>query len=731
MQKLRVTFKNCFGISKFDKEFDFSQNNVVLIYAPNGMMKSSFAKTFDCIAQNDTNKKPHDRIYTDRKTEYAVLSDDTPIDPAHIFVANGEVDLATDNRITSFLASKDLKQQYDAIYKELDAIKNQFITKLKTISKSTDCEQEIISTFQSTENDTFFSCITSIEKQIDKNQKLFEFRYNDVFDRKGNVKKFTEKHARLIEQYFTDYQHLLSNSQFFKSNNNGVSFGTYQASHLSDSVSDEAFFSAKHKITLSNGEIITSSEQLKNLIDNEIKKIIDNENLKETFNKIDKAIGANSELRSFKSVIEKDHTIIPYLANYDEFKKTVWYGFIHSILDDAKELINTYKSKTKILTELIEKARLETSTWKTIVDLYNKRFHVPFVVEIKNIEDVILKEETANLVFKYKDATGNPIEQHKEDLLKVLSKGELRAFYILQLLFEIEARKSSDFDSLIILDDIADSFDYKNKYAIIEYLSDLKKDKKFKVFLLTHNFDFYRTVNSRLSLGDSVYMATYDTDGGILLNDGSYRKDVFNYFSKHATEKCIFIGLLPFVRNIIAYSKGTSSNEYVQLTNCLHIKNDSKNISAENILSIYKSNIHNCHNLTITFGNENIINLILDTADAIAKSNPLRNEISLQKKIVLSIAIRLLTEKFLINILNINTDSITSNQTRELISIYKQNYPKYTEYISIFDRVNLMTPENIHVNAFMYEPLIDISIMHLVTLYYDIMNISSKKQNKQ
>lgn len=190
MQKLKVSFKNCFGISNFEHEFDFANENFVLIYAPNGMMKSSFAKTFDCIAKNDKKHPPCDRVFTDRVTECTVLSDNNQIDPASIFVANGESELSTDSRITTFLASKELKQQYDNIYNELDAIKNLFVTKLKSVSKSSDCEGEIISTFQSNEDDTVFSCLISIEEQIRKEQKLFEFRYNDVFDKKGNVKKF-------------------------------------------------------------------------------------------------------------------------------------------------------------------------------------------------------------------------------------------------------------------------------------------------------------------------------------------------------------------------------------------------------------------------------------------------------------------------------------------------------------------------------------------------------------
>jgi hypothetical protein len=35
-------------------------------------------------------------------------------------------------------------------------------------------------------------------------------------------------------------------------------------------------------------------------------------------------------------------------------------------------------------------------------------------------------------------------------------------------------------------------------------------------------------------------------------------------------------------------------------------------------------------------------------------------------------------------------------------------------------RVVLMTPENIHVNSFMYEPILDMSDEHLRKLYGDV-----------
>ena len=42
------------------------------------------------------------------------------------------------------------------------------------------------------------------------------------------------------------------------------------------------------------------------------------------------------------------------------------------------------------------------------------------------------------------------------------------------------------------------------------------------------------------------------------------------------------------------------------------------------------------------------------------------------------------------------------------------------ETLKVLNQVILMTPENIHINSFMYEPLMDMSNHHLVTLYKDV-----------
>lgn len=67
MQKVKYNLINCYGIHKMDGEFDFSSNeekstNTVAIYAKNGLMKTSFAKTFKKI-QDKKQKEIRDEIF--------------------------------------------------------------------------------------------------------------------------------------------------------------------------------------------------------------------------------------------------------------------------------------------------------------------------------------------------------------------------------------------------------------------------------------------------------------------------------------------------------------------------------------------------------------------------------------------------------------------------------------------------------------------------------------------
>lgn len=79
-----------------------------------------------------------------------------------------------------------------------------------------------------------------------------------------------------------------------------------------------------------------------------------------------------------------------------------------------------------------------------------------------------------------------------------------------------------------------------------------------------------------------------------------------------------------------------------------------------------------------------------------------------------------MTEEFILNKISDETDDFHYNQTYKLIDLYME---KYDDNYEVFERVKLMTSENIHVNSFMYEPLIDMDDGYLMQLYRDIKGL--------
>jgi hypothetical protein len=99
----------------------------------------------------------------------------------------------------------------------------------------------------------------------------------------------------------------------------------------------------------------------------------------------------------------------------------------------------------------------------------------------------------------------------------------------------------------------------------------------------------------------------------------------------------------------------------------------------------------------------------------------------LESKIILSIAIRLQAEDFMVKKIADApfVEAIKSNQTSKLLSRFRAEFPGEAISIPLLEQVNLMTPENIHLNSFMYEPILDMAPEHLKTLYADVKRINA------
>jgi hypothetical protein len=322
------------------------------------------------------------------------------------------------------------------------------------------------------------------------------------------------------------------------------------------------------------------------------------------------------------------------------------------------------------------------------------------------------------LGFTFEDGT-EKTSVEKAILLQALSTGEKKALYVLNIIFEVEARRKANQDTIFIVDDIADSFDYKNKYAIIQYLQDIEEEPHFKQIILTHNFDFFRTIQSRFVSYSHCLMATKSSTG-LSLQKAAGIQNVFvndwkiNFFTDPKKK----IASIPFIRNIIEYTKGDQDPAFIKLTSLLHWKSDSAGITQDDLDGIYNAVFGATG--TSTDSKKPMVDIIRAEAGACLKAG---EGINFENKIVLSIAIRLAAEQFMVKKISdpAFVASITSNQTPKLLGKFKKQFSGEIDTIQTIQRVVLMTPENIHVNSFMYEPILDMSDEHLRKLYADVL----------
>lgn len=720
MNQIQVDLKYCYGINRMNYKFDFNTNNVCVIYAPNGTMKTSFSKTFRDIMHN---AKSLDKIYPERDTIREVhKSDNTSLEPSEVLVFESYNSNYESEHVSNLIVNKELKKEYDEINNELNKNKASLlneISKLSGLTLKKGLEEQITKDF-GFDNNSFFDCLIQImDNYSQTNIDYSRYHYIDLVNEKVETLLKDKNMISLIKEYIDKYNEILESSTLFKK---GV-FNHNNANSISEALDKNGYFKAGFKLEIDQeGRIlhITDKKQLDDLIITNKKIVLNNPDLIKRFDKIDSNLNKNKELKLFKDILEKDPEIILDLNDIQLLKRKIWTSYIKNndvIKKQCLELIRDYNNSKEKIKKIIEQAKKESSLWDEVVDTFNNRFVIPFTVYIENQADVILNDIRPSLKFKYKDER----MVDKSQLLEVLSRGEQRAFYIMNIIFELMGIKNDNMERLLIFDDIADSFDYRNKYAIVEYLKDIAEDKKLKIIILTHNFDFYRTVSNRIN---AKSLMTIKSNEEIRIENGHYKKDIFkiwkdNFFKK---EK-IFIASIPFIRNIAEYIRGNKSEEYKVLTSLLHIKQNTKELLVSDVESIYRT-IWNTNN-SFTIRNEPVYKIIIDQANTLSEID--EEYLCLENKIILSIAIRLVAEEFMI--FKINNDnfvnSLDGNQTAKLFIKYKELFCGELENIKTLENVNLITPENIHLNSFMYEPILDISEDHLRKLYKEVKALLS------
>lgn len=719
MNKLRINLQNCYGIKKLQKEFDFSTSKKTFaIYAPNGVMKTSFAKTFIDLSKGESSK---DLMFPERKTIREIKDEnDNEINKDQVFVMESYNQGYKSERESSLLANKELKKKYDDIHKKLDEAKDELLKKLKQLSGlKINIEDEVSTSFSKKK---FFDVIEETETEVSKGgkPKFANIIYSSIFNDKALGFLKTKDFKNQIKEYIEKYNELLGKSKYLKQG-----FDHYKASTIQRNLKDNGFFKAQHSINLYDGiskQEVTKEEDFEKIIQDEKNNILSDKDLSKKWEEIDKKLSANVDLRSFRDYLFENKEILPELENLEKLAKELWVSYFIDQKDLYEDLSKEYKNGKIEIEQIVKKAKEQKTDWENVIGIFNTRFFVPFELRMENQDDVILKGKVPSVKFSFKDSDGN-IQVEENPLLSILSSGEKKALYILNIIFEIEARKKSNQKTILIVDDIADSFDYKNKYAIIQYLKEISEVPIFYQIILTHNFDFFRTVESREVVDYPNCLFSYKTENEVKLEKASGIKNPFiNDWKQNLSDLKKLVASIPFVRNIIEYTKGEDDADYKKLTSLLHWKDDNASFLMSSLKEIFKNTITG-----VNFPTDNLTDKVIDKIFQEAESCLIASEgINFENKIVLSIAIRLKAEKFMVNKINDPSfvSSITSNQTIALFKKYKSKHPSEIENLKILEQVNLMTPENIHLNSFMYEPILDMSDRHLRDLYQEVKNLS-------
>lgn len=723
MNCLKIILTNCYGIQSLHHTFTFEttfNKRSYVIYAPNGSMKSSFAKTFGQLSTG----KPTEELRHNRLSSCSVLVDGLPIDNETIFVLQADIDSKGEiSAVTNLLVQPGQKVKYDTLVVDLDKQKQKALNALQKITKLTkkQVEDQLPGDFGAP------SFIEGVKLGLGSSphEDLSAFPVSVICDPKalsviqseGFQEKSTEFNQRYDELFHAE--NTVYRKGIFNPASAGNAFGALQK---------ERFFDAGHRVQFEGDlEPVGQAE-----LDARLQAIHGRIDADTTLKRIREDLAKTAESRALAELLESlnSHqfetlTRMTKSTNLAEFRRELWRHYLSQCSEAA-----SYRAEHNRIAADIESIESDAANlvpeWHSAVDRFNQRFiNLPFTLRIANEAAAALGKETARLlfVFKVEDESETEVVGKKEEVMKTLSQGERRALHLLSFIFEVESRKKSGKNTLFIADDPADSFDYKNKHAIVQYLEDLTKVDHFHQIILTHNFDLFRTL-TRFVHRNHCLVAVRAGDNTLSLEKMEGINNIFTkvWKPKIATSKAILIATIPFTRNIIEYTRGEADPVYLLLTSLLHWKSNTTSLSVKKYLVAYNQLFVTNHSLA----NEDdlVHDWIIDEAKSIAGRSGI-NELDLENKVVLSIATRILAEQHMTDRLRIlKTDpgywcsqgSQFGNMLGEL-----KTFGIDADHIEILECVSVTVSSNIHLNSFMYEPLLDLSVDHLASLFNKVL----------
>lgn len=392
MKTLTLKLENCYGIRQLTHDFNFENrkaySKAYSIYAPNGFMKTSFSKTFSDVSKN---RDSADLIFPDRLSKRTIQDESgAEIKGENIFVIEPYNQDFNSDKTSLLLVNQAIKKQYDDALLKIEEKKDALVKKLKQLSgltgRAVTPESELLKCFG---GDSIFDLLEAVDEAVHKtsDERFSVIVYCELFNDKTISFLESGQIKTQLKEYIEKYNELVEKSPVLSK-----TFNLYHAKTVQKNLSENGFFSANHSVNLFNGkekEEITSAERLDEKIEEEKKKILSNEDLSKKFDAIDKKL-TNVELRKFRDYLFDNRDIVAELSDYKNLQKDIWISYLANQRDLFSELLKEYRSGKEIIKNAVSAAKSERTEWEEVVDLFNKRFSVPFKMEVSNQDDVIL-----------------------------------------------------------------------------------------------------------------------------------------------------------------------------------------------------------------------------------------------------------------------------------------------------------------------------------------------------
>lgn len=729
--------ENFYGIKSL-RNCNLIQGNT-LIYAPNGVMKSSFADGINDISNRILPKD----VRTNESAIFKIVNNGQNITDQNLGSIDSIVFSHTkaksaiyDNPdFAKLVMSEKLRQEYleenskikeikDAV---LDIVKSEITKEKKGYDKTLQFLKDL--TGKDSDIDLLLEFPSESQNlKPEKIAKLKELNYSDVLNN-DIVTVLTEPDFVIDCKMYLSIVHNKFSSE--------VIVGDFTLENLItvvDVASKTSYFSTGHSLRMADTDY--NKEQSQELIDQLTETIYESPEARESFLRIQKKLSKNQKTKTFNKILNNNKWLIDEIVDVNQFRINVITSKISENLDFINAKKNVLREIQKNVRSIIKSADQEKQIWEKILTTYNTRFFDNvYDIQLENTNDAILGISSPNFIKKVR-GTDTVIT---DEIYDRFSTGEKRAILILNLLFEIEIRCKQAKDFTLILDDVADSFDYKNKYAILEYLKDLAQNPQVQIIVLTHNFDFFRSAKIITKAEIKSKCLAYKDDNGVVtlhmmktddLDDLNFYRNwkmYINRFNGQIDNRYMrnLISCIPFVRNISELEAVDTPKEdidYLLLTKCLHYSKELENMTFMDINSTLKR-------FSISIKEELFESMFLESlwnvASTILQDKTRIKEQDLDCKIVLAIFQRIYTDKIIYdsyiefcekNVLEADT-SLKIDHMHDLV---KDNLPSCTS--TLIQKAKIIAPSFVHVNSFMYEPLIDVGVTRMIELTMELMD---------